>query len=126
MIQVPFNKSSMEILIGKPIVPNQCGPLGQNNPVKLNDCSIHSKKNANCCLLTTFEDKFIEDQDGEQFFQRLSETACIVLEKSDSKTITKVRKGFRDALDIPDLTLECCTGCIKFVYSMILIGLLVL
>ena len=50
---VLINKlNSAKVEIGKAIVQNQCSSLGENNPLRLIDCSIFKLDKGMCCLLT--------------------------------------------------------------------------
>ena len=73
------------VAIGKSVVPNQCSSLGENNPLRLLDCSIFQLDKGMCCLLTITKTKLDQDSDlveNEEYF----ETACIVLEKIDNRS----------------------------------------
>ena len=78
------------VIIGKSIIPNQCGSLGENNPLRLLDCSIFILNKGMCCLLTITKTKTeIDDESGFEYNEEYFETACIVLNKIDAKIINE-------------------------------------
>ena len=89
---------------GKSVVPNECSSLGQNNPLRLLDCSIFKLDKGMCCLLTITKTSSDED-DGvlsqEEYFQ----TACIVLQKINAQIINETTQEYK-ALG-GDVLIEC-------------------
>ena len=43
---------SAEPAFGKPIIPNECGSLGTNNPMIAKDCQTFKLTSGYCCYLT--------------------------------------------------------------------------
>ena len=89
---------------GKSVVPNECGSLGQNNPLRLLDCSIFKLDKGMCCLLTITKTSSDED-DGvlsqEEYFQ----TACIVLQKINAQIINETTQEYKSLGG--DVLIEC-------------------
>ena len=107
--------NSATVSPGKSIVPNECSSLGENNPLRLIDCSIFKLEKGMCCLLTItktskdFEDGVIST---EEYFH----TACIVLQKINADVINATTLEYKAYGD--DVLIECSQNYIKklFIY----------
>ena len=91
--------------IGKSVVPNQCSSLGQNNPLRLLDCSIFQLEKGMCCLLTITNTKTDIDDDGVEGKVEYYETACIILEKIDAQIINQTTTQYKNLGG--DVLIEC-------------------
>ena len=110
------------IPIGKAVVPNECSSLGLNNPLRLLDCSIFKLEKGLCCLLTiTTKDNETECEDEVCQHDEIFRTACIILEKKDSKIINQTSVKYRT---YGDVLIECSQDYIT--NSIIFIALLFL
>ena len=112
---------NVTIPIGRPVVPNECGSLGNNNPLRLLDCSIFKLQSGLCCLLTiTTKENETECEDDLCSNEELFRTACIILEKKDSKIINKTSMNFKS---YGDVLIECSHDYIS--NSIIFISMLI-
>ena len=107
--------NSATVSPGKSVVPNQCSSLGDNNPLRLLDCSIFKLDKGMCCLLTiTKTNKDFEDGvlSNEEYYQ----TACIVLEKINADIINSTTIQYKQLGG--DVLIECSQKYIKkfFIY----------
>ena len=91
--------------IGKSVVPNQCSSLGENNPLRLLDCSIFQLEKGMCCLLTITKTKTDIDDDGVEGKVEYYETACIILEKIDAQIINQTTTQYKNLGG--DVLIEC-------------------
>ena len=98
-----LNASNVEI--GKSIVPNQCSSLGENNPLRLIDCSIFKLEKGMCCLLTITNKVQKTDEDGVKYNEEVYDTACIILEKIDAQIINTTTIQYKKYGD--DVLIEC-------------------
>ena len=89
---------------GKSVVPNECGSLGQNNPLRLLDCSIFKLDKGMCCLLTITKTSTDED-DGVMSKEEYYETACIILQKINAQIINETTQEFKSLGG--DVLIEC-------------------
>ena len=93
------------IPVDKAVVPNECSSLGLNNPLRLLDCSIFKLDKGLCCLLTiTTNDNETECEDELCQKEEIFRTACIILEKKDSKIINETSMKYRT---YGDVLIEC-------------------
>ena len=102
--------NSATVSPGKSVVPNQCSSLGDNNPLRLLDCSIFKLDKGMCCLLTiTKTNKDFEDGvvSNEEYYQ----TACIVLEKINADIINSTTIQYKQLGG--DVLIECSQKYIK-------------
>ena len=97
--------NGVSVEIGKSIVPNQCSSLGENNPLRLIDCSIFKLKKGMCCLLTITNKIQKLDNEGVKYFEEVYDTACIVLEKIDAQVINTTTIQYKSLGD--DVLIEC-------------------
>ena len=104
-----------EVEIGKAVVPNECSSLGENNPLRLIDCSIFKLNKGMCCLLT------ISTNDTD----KIDRTACIVLEKFDAGIINSTSRKYKE-MGIGDALIECKNFYIYYSYILILFILFIL
>ena len=107
--------NSANVSPGKSVVANQCSSLGDNNPLRLLDCSIFKLDKGMCCLLTiTKTNKDFEDGvlSNEEYYQ----TACIVLEKINADIINSTTIQYKQLGG--DVLIECSQKYIKkfFIY----------
>ena len=104
---------------GKSVVPNECSSLGQNNPLRLLDCSIFKLDKGMCCLLTITKTSTDED-DGVMSKEEYYETACIILQKINAQIINETTQEFKSLGG--DVLIECSQ---LYIYkSFILISLI--
>ena len=110
---VLLNAASVEI--GKAIVPNQCSSLGENNPLRLIDCSIFKLDKGMCCLLTITNKVQKIDEDNVKYLEEVYDTACIILEKIDAQVINSTTLQYKSYGD--DVLIECSQFFLKsFIY----------
>ena len=96
---------NITIPVGKAVVPNECSSLGQNNSLRLLDCSIFKLEKSLCCLLTiTTKDNETECEDDLCSHEEIFRTACIILEKKDSKIINATSMKYKQ---YGDVLIEC-------------------
>ena len=98
-----LNSASVEI--GKAVVPNQCSSLGENNPLRLIDCSIFKLDKGMCCLLTITNKVQREDEEKVKYLEEVYFTACIILEKIDAQVINSTTIQYKKYGD--DVLIEC-------------------
>ena len=89
---------------GKSVVPNECGSLGQNNPLSLLDCSIFKLDKGMCCLLTITKTR-TDEVDGVLSKEEYYETACIILQKINAQIINETTQEFKSLGG--DVLIEC-------------------
>ena len=118
------NSASVEI--GKAVVPNQCSSLGENNPLRLLDCSIFQLSKGMCRLLTITKTKIDIDDDGVESPVEYFETACIVLEKIDAQIINSTTIQYKNLGG--DVLIECSQLYISnmFIFISIIFSILLL
>ena len=126
-ILIFFNKyvNSATVSPSKSVVPNQCSSLGNNNPLRLLDCSIFKLEKGMCCLLTiTKTSKDFEDGvvSNEEYYQ----TACIVLEKINADIINSTTIQYKQLGG--DVLIECSQKYIKkfFIYMTAIFSILLI
>ena len=125
LIYFKGNVNAADVEIGKSVVPNQCSSLGENNPLRLIDCSIFKLDKGMCCLLTITNNVEKTDEDGVQYFEEVYSTACIILQKIDAQVINSTTIEYKKYGD--DVLIECCQLYIKTLkYIFYLIFALVL
>ena len=119
-----INAASVEI--GKAVVSNQCSSWGENNPLRLLDCSIFQLSKGMCCLLTITKTKIDIDDDGVEAPVEYFETACIVLEKIDAQIINSTTIQYKNLGG--DVLIECSHLYISklFIYIEIIFVILLL
>ena len=101
--------------IGKAIIPNECGSLGENNPLQLLDCSIFQLEKGMCCLLTITFQRKRDDNSTEEYCK----TACIYLEKVNAKIINESTIKYKSLGG--DVLIECSQF---YIYKYFIIELL--
>ena len=125
LIYFKGNVNAADVEIGKSVVPNQCSSLGENNPLRLIDCSIFKLDKGMCCLLTITNNVEKTDEDGVQYFEEVYSTACIILQKIDAQVINSTTIEYKKYGD--DVLIECSQLYIKTLkYIFYLIFALVL
>ena len=97
--------SMANVAIGKSIIPNQCSSLGENNPLRLLDCSIFILNKGMCCLLTITKTRDEIDETGVEYKEEYFETACIILNKIDAKIINETTIQYKHLGG--DVLIEC-------------------
>ena len=102
--------NSATVSPGKSVVPNQCSSLGNNNPLRLLDCSIFKLDKGMCCLLTITKTK-VDFEDGVVSNEEYYETACIVLEKINADIINSTTIQYKQLGG--DVLIECSQKYIK-------------
>ena len=114
-----------EVIVGKSVVANECGSLGQNNPLRLLDCSIFKLDKGMCCLLTITKSRSAEEE-GVVQSEEYYETACIVLQRIDAQIIntTSIQYKYLGG----DVLIECYQLYIhkSFIYITLILGILLL
>ena len=118
-----INTASVEI--GESVVPNECGSLGKNNPLQLLDCSIFKLEKGLCCLLTITKTKK-EVEEGVTQNEEYYETACIILNKIDAKTINETSIEYKKFGG--DVLIECSQLYIykSFIYITLILSILLI
>ena len=118
------NMASVEI--GKSVVPNQCSSLGENNPLRLLDCSIFRLEKGMCCLLTITKTRIDVDADGVEGPVEYFETACIILERIDAQIINSTTIQYKNLGG--DVLIECSQFYFSnsFIYILLLFIILIL
>ena len=116
---------SADVAPGKAVVPNECSSLGDNNPLRLIDCSIFKLDKGMCCLLTITKTKEEEDEgivSKEEYYQ----TACIVLEKINADIINATTLEYKKLGG--DVLIECSQKYIKkvFIYFAVIFIILLI
>ena len=111
LIYFKGNVNAADVEIGKSVVPNQCSSLGENNPLRLIDCSIFKLDKGMCCLLTITNNVEKTDEDGVQYFEEVYSTACIILQKIDAQVINSTTIEYKKYGD--DVLIECSQLYIK-------------
>ena len=107
---------------GKSIVPNECSSLGQNNPLRILDCSIFQYSDGYCCFLTiTIQQNTMEcDEESICATEEVSETACLKLSETDSKTKNKRADEFKKLYKNQNVSVLIeCSG--TYIYSYIIL-----
>ena len=106
---------------GEPIIPNQCGSLGSNNPMIAKDCQTFKLSSGYCCFLTiTFTQK---KKKGDEI--RVERTACIISPNNNPKKKAELIKKY-DYLN-GDVLIECSSNFISVFQSYyILLSLVIL
>ncbi len=108
--------------VGKSIVPNECSTLGQNNPLRLLDCSIFQYTDGYCCFLTiTIQQNTMEcDEESICETEEVHETACLKLPETDSKTKNKRADEFKKLYQKGKVSVLIeCSG--TYIYSYIIL-----
>ena len=111
------------IAIGQAVVPNQCGTLGLNNPLRLKDCSVFKLSKGRCCLLTITITEEETDDDGVTSMVENYKTACIVLDKIDAKVRNQTSQQYKYIGG--DVLIECsqkylCNSLVVLFFIMLL------
>ena len=106
------------VTIGTAIVPNQCGHLGSNNPLRKLDCSIFKLSKGMCCLLTITSSDEETDDDGVTSIVESYKTACIILDKIDAKIINKTSQQYKY---LGDVLIECSQRYFRYSLAFILL-----
>ena len=121
-----YGKVNMaEVIVGKSIVANECGSLGQNNPLRLLDCSIFKLDKGMCCLLTITKTKKSEEE-GVVQTEEYYETACIILERIDAQVINATSREYNYLGG--DVLIECSQLYINkfFIYITLMLSIFLL
>ena len=118
--------SMANVAIGKSIIPNQCSSLGENNPLRLLDCSIFILNKGMCCLLTITKTRDEIDETGVEYKEEYFETACIILNKIDAKIINETTIQYKHLGG--DVLIECSQFYINkyFIFMTIMVVFLLL
>ena len=98
-----LNSASVEIV--KAVVPNQSSSWGENNPLRLIDCSIFKLDKGMCCLLTITNKVQKVDEENIRYLEEVYFTACIILEKIDAQVINSTTIQYKKYGD--DVLIEC-------------------
>ena len=108
---------------GKSVVTNECGSLGQNNPLSLLDCSIFKLDKGMCCLLTITRTSTDED-DGVLSNEEYFLTACIVLQKINAQIINETTQEFKslggDLIECSQLYIYKSFILISFIFNILI------
>ena len=122
-----YGKVNMaEVIVGKSVVANECGSLGQNNPLRLLDCSIFKLDKGICCLLTITKTKKSKEEDVVQT-EEYYETACIILERIDAQVINATSREYNYLGG--DVLIECSQLYISnkfFIYITLMLSIFLL
>ena len=107
---------SSEPAFGTPIIPNECGSLGSNNPMIAKDCQPFKLSSGYCCYLTiTVTEKdptTANDIDVER-------TACIISPNNNPKKKAELINKFSYLNG--DVLIECSTSIISIMNSYYMI-----
>ena len=110
-----------EPAFGTPIIPNQCGSLGDNNPIIAKDCQTFKLSSGYCCFLTITFTQINEK--GDEI--RVERTACIISPNNNPKKKAELIKKY-DYLN-GDVLIECSSNFISVFQSYyILLSLVIL
>lgn len=113
---------SSEPAFGTPIIPNECGSLGSNNPMIAKDCQTFKLSSGYCCYLTiTVTEK--DPTTGNDI--DVERTACIISPNNNPKKKAELIKKY-DYLN-GDVLIECSSNFISVFQSYyILLSLVIL
>ena len=100
-----------EPAFGTPIIPNQCGSLGDNNPIIAKDCQTFKLSSGYCCFLTITLTQY--DAEGNE--ENVERTACIISPNNNPKKKAELIKKY-DYLN-GDVLIECQSGFISIFNS---------
>ena len=107
ILLILFKIESIEtgtVTIGTSVIPNECGTLGSNNPLRLLDCSIFKLSKGMCCQLTITTSDEETDDDGVTSIVESYKTACIIMLKYDAKSIKSATQEYKY---LGDVLIEC-------------------
>ena len=105
------------IEVGTSVIPNECGTLGSNNPLRLLDCSIFKISKGMCCMLTITKSTTIFEE-GVSYNKESYETACIIMEKYNAAII---REATNDYKSLGDVLIECKQNYLSILYIYLLL-----
>ena len=100
---------------GEPIIPNQCGSLGSNNPMIAKDCQTFKLSSGYCCFLTITFTQINEK--GDEI--RVERTACIISPNNNPKKKAELINKFSYLNG--DVLIECSTSIISIMNSYYMI-----
>lgn len=106
-----FTSIKSEPAFGTPIIPNQCGSLGQNNPMIAKDCQTFKLASGYCCFLTIT----LTQLDAEGKEENVERTACIISPNNNPKKKAELIKKY-DYLN-GDVLIECTSSFISIYHS---------
>ena len=89
-----------------PIIPNQCGSLGDNEPLQARDCQVFTLNQGYCCYLT------ITKNEGEEKIRR---SACIVSPNNNPKKKAELINSYSYLEG--DVLIECSGNNRSVLYS---------
>ena len=102
--------------VGTAVIPNECGTLGSNNPLRLLDCSIFKISKGMCCMLTITLSQTIEEE-GVKSIKESYQTACIIMEKYTASIIRAATNDYKSLGG--DVLIECKQNYLSFIYLYI-------
>ena len=103
---------SSEPAFGTPIIPNECGSLGSNNPMIAKDCQTFKLSSGYCCYLTiTVTEK--DPTTGNDI--DVERTACIISPNNNPKKKAELINKFSYLNG--DVLIECSTSIISIMNS---------
>lgn len=103
---ISFSYLDDTIEFGTPIITNECGSLGINNPVEAKDCQTFKLTTGYCCYLTVTKDS-------------KSSTACIISPNNNPKKKAELINQY-SYLD-GDILIECPGNILSFTQSYYMI-----
>ena len=107
---------SSEPAFGTPIIPNECGSLGSNNPMIAKDCQTFKLSSGYCCYLTiTVTEK--DPTTGNDI--DVERTACIISPNNNPKKKAELINKFSYLNG--DVLIECSTSIISIMNSYYMI-----
>ena len=107
---------SSEPAFGTPIIPNECGSLGSNNPMIAKDCQTFKLSSGYCCYLTiTVTEK--DPTTGNDI--DVERTACIISPNNNPKKKAELINKFSYLNG--DALIECSTSIISIMNSYYMI-----
>lgn len=106
---ISFSYQEDKLEFGTPIIPNECGSLGSNNPVQAKDCQTFKLSTGYCCYLTvTKESK--------------AYTACITSPNNNPKKKAELINQYSYLSG--DILIECPGNFLSFTQSYYMIFML--
>ena len=107
---------SSEPAFGTPIIPNECGSLGSNNPMIAKDCQTFKLSSGYCCYLTiTVTEK--DPATGNDI--NVERTACIISPNNNPKKKAELINKFSYLNG--DVLIECSTSILSLMNSYYMI-----
>lgn len=107
---ISISYSAVTLNFGTPIIPNECGSLGTNNPVEAKDCQTFKLTTGYCCYLTVTQDT-------------IARTACIISPNNNPKKKAELINKYSYLNG--DILIECPGNVLSFTQSYYMIFMFV-